>query len=60
MEVLRIVSGSWPLAVMFIALCVASVVLYIIQWFKRSDRDDKALRAAQATAVTTYKGNSGD
>ena len=57
MQVLQIVAASWPIAVMFIALCVAGVVLYVIQWFKRSDRDDKALRAAQATAITTYKGN---
>lgn len=57
MEVLQIVASSWPLAVMFIALCVAGVVLYVIQWFKRSDRDDKAYRAAQAREVSTYKGN---
>lgn len=51
MEVLRIVSASWPIAVMFIALCVASVVFYVIQWFKRSDQEDKALRASQALVV---------
>lgn len=57
MEILRIVSGSWPIAVMFIALCVAGVVLYVIQWFKRADREDKAYRAAQAREISTYKGN---
>lgn len=57
MEVLRIISGSWPLAVMFLGACTAGIVLYFIQWIKRSDRDDKALRAEQATAITTYKGN---
>ena len=48
MEVLRIISESWPLAVMFIAICVAGVVLYVINWFKRSDMEDKAIRASQA------------
>lgn len=51
MEVLSIVSQSWPLAVMFIALCVACVVLYVINWWKRSDAEDKAYRASQATTV---------
>ena len=51
MEVLRIVSSSWPLAVMFIAICVACVVLYVINWFKRSDMEDKAIRASQALVV---------
>lgn len=51
MEVLRIISASWPLAVMFIAVCVAGVVLYVINWFKRSDLEDKALRASNARAV---------
>ena len=60
MEVLQIVASSWPLAVMFIALCVAGVVLYVIQWFKRADREDKAMRAAQAREITTYKGNERD
>lgn len=51
MEILRIVSSSWPLAVMFIALCIAGLAFYVINWFKRSDRDDKALRASQALVV---------
>jgi hypothetical protein len=57
MEVLRIISASWPLAVMFIALCLAGVVLYIVNWFKRSDLDDKALRASQARAVQRMHGD---
>jgi hypothetical protein len=45
---------------MFIALCVAGVVLYLINWFKRADLDDKAMRAATAREVATYKGNERD
>jgi predicted membrane-bound mannosyltransferase len=51
MEVLRIISESWPLAIMFIAVCVAGVILYLINWFKRSDLEDKAIRASQALVV---------
>lgn len=51
MEALRIVSVSWPLAVMFIAVVVASVAFYVIRWMKKSDLDDKALRASQAVTV---------
>lgn len=57
MQVLQIVASSWPIAVMFIALCVAGVVLYVIQGFKSADREDKAYRAAQAREISTYKGN---
>ena len=60
MEVLAIVATSWPLAVMFIAACVAGIALYVINWFKRSDREDKALRAAQAREIATYRGNERD
>ena len=58
MEVLRIVASSWPIAVMFIALCVAGIVLYVIHEIKRADREDKAYRAAQAREISTYKGNT--
>lgn len=51
MEVLSIVAASWPLAVMFIAACAASVLLYLIRWFKKADEQDKALRASQAVTV---------
>lgn len=54
MQVLQIIASSWPLAVMFIALCVAGLVLYVINWFKRSDLDDKALRASNARAVQRH------
>lgn len=57
MEILSIIASSWPIAVMFIALCTAGVALYIIQWFKRSDREDKAMRASQAREISTYRGN---
>lgn len=51
MEALRIVSVSWPIAIMFIAVVAASVALYIIRWMKKADLDDKALRASQAVTV---------
>jgi heme/copper-type cytochrome/quinol oxidase subunit 2 len=54
MEILQIIASSWPIAVMFIALCVAGVVLYVIQWFKRADREDKAYRASQALVVRSH------
>lgn len=57
MEYLRIVSDSWPIAIMFIALLAAGLVLYLINWFKRMDREDKAIRAAQAREITTFPGN---
>ena len=56
MEYLRIVSDSWPIAIMFIALLAAGLVLYLINWFKRMDREDKAIRAAQAREITTFPG----
>jgi uncharacterized membrane protein len=51
LEYLKVIAGSFPIAIMFIALCVAVVVLYLINWFKRADADDKALRASQARSV---------
>jgi hypothetical protein len=50
-EYFKILSGSWPLAVMFIALLGACVALYIIHWFKKSDEEDKAIRASKAVVV---------
>ena len=41
MEVLSVVAGSWPIAVMFIAVCVTGFALYVVDWFKRADREDK-------------------
>jgi hypothetical protein len=60
MEVLRITASSWPLAVMFIASCCTGLALYVIGWFKRADREDKAYRAAQAREIATYPGNERD
>jgi hypothetical protein len=57
MEVLSVVAGSWPVAVMFIAVCVTGFALYVVNWCKRADREDKAFRAAQARAIATYPGN---
>lgn len=51
MEILQIIAQSWPLAVCFIALCAACLAFYVINWFKRSDIEDKALRASQAVVV---------
>jgi hypothetical protein len=56
-EVLSIVAASWPIAVMFIAVCIAGITLYVINWIKRDNREDKAMRAAQAREITTYPGN---
>jgi hypothetical protein len=54
LEYLKVIAGSFPIAVMFIAFCVAIVALYLINWFKRADIEDKALRASQAKTVTRY------
>ena len=51
MELLRIVATSWPITIMFIALCASGLVLYVVNWFKRSDMEDKAIRASQALVV---------
>jgi hypothetical protein len=59
-EILSIVAGSWPIAVMFIAACTAGITLYVINWIKRENREDKALRAAQAREIATYPGNERD
>ncbi len=55
MEILQIVATSWPLAVMFIAFCLACLAFYVINWWKRSDAEDKALRASQALTVNQRK-----
>ena len=60
MQVLSIVAGSWPIAVMFIATCIAGIVLYVINWIKRDAREDKAMRAATAREIATFKGNADD
>ena len=51
MEFLRIVAASWPIAVMFIAICVSGIVLYVIKQSERWRREDKAYRASQAVVV---------
>lgn len=51
MEVLSIISTSWPIAAMFIAWCAAWLVFYVISWRKQSEAEDKAWRASQATNV---------
>jgi hypothetical protein len=57
MQVLAIVASSWPLAVMFIALCCTGIALYLMRWVERGNREDKAYRAAQAREIATYPGN---
>lgn len=59
MEALKIISESWPLAVMFIATCGAGVLFYLIRWRKQADLDDKAYRATQAVAVQQHRDNAG-
>lgn len=54
-EVLKIVSQSWPIAIMFLGAAAASVIFYLIRWFKKSDQDDKALRASQALVVRSHR-----
>lgn len=50
-EVLGIVAGSWPIAIMVLGAMAGGIALYIIRWFKQSDREDKAYRASQALTV---------
>lgn len=54
LEMLKVIASSYPIAIMFIALCAASVLLYLINWFKKADADDKSLRASQAVTVRRY------
>jgi hypothetical protein len=56
-QVLAVVASSWPIAVMFIAVCVTGFALYVVDWFKRADREDKALLAAQVRAIATLPGD---
>ena len=51
MEALKIIAESWPIAIMVLGVMVAGVVLYLIRWFKQSDREDKAYRSEQAVVV---------
>jgi uncharacterized membrane protein len=52
LDYLKVIAGSFPIAVMFIAFCVAVVVIYIVRSIRRAEADDKAYRAAQARAVS--------
>lgn len=51
MEVLRIVAGSWPIVVLLVAAMAAGLALYVIHWFRQTDREDKAYRSQQAVVV---------
>lgn len=53
-QVLSIIAGSWPIAIMFIATIAGGVVLYLIRWFKKADEEDKAYRASQAIVVRQH------
>lgn len=50
-RVLEIIASSWPIAVIIISAMIGSVALYIINWFKKSDSENKALRASQAVMI---------
>jgi uncharacterized membrane-anchored protein len=56
-EVLRVVAGSWPLAVMFLGAVAGGIALYIVRWFKQANREDKAYRATQAVVVRQHEEN---
>lgn len=53
-EVLGIVAGSWPIAIMVLGAMVGGVVIYLIRWFKQSDQEDKAYRSSQALVVRQH------
>jgi hypothetical protein len=55
MEALKIVSESWPFAIMFIAACVALVAFYITRQIEKSAERDRSYRAESARNVTTVK-----
>ena len=53
-EVLSIIAGSWPIAVMVLGAMIGSVVVYLIRWFKKADEEDKAYRSSQALIVRQH------
>jgi hypothetical protein len=55
MRVLEIVAGSWPIAVMFIAVGVFYTVNYVIRQHQRNEEADKAYRASMAVTVSNNR-----
>lgn len=51
LEYFRIFAESVPIAIMFIAFMVGCVAIYLIHWLKKSEEQDKAIRANQAVVV---------
>ena len=56
-QVLTIISQSWPIAFMVLGAIAGSIVFYLIRWFKQSDRENKAYRANQAVVI--HRDNAG-
>ena len=54
MEVLRIVSGSWPIALMFVAGCIGVVLLYLIRRSFKYKEDMNLTRVQTSRDVTHY------
>lgn len=53
-EVLGIVAGSWPIAIMVLGAITGGIVVYLIRWFKQADQEDKAYRSSQALVVRQH------
>lgn len=60
MEALRIISASWPFAVMFVGFCTAIILIVLIRSWRASDREDREFRANTARDVTPYKARHDD
>lgn len=50
-EVLKIIAGSWPIAIMVLGAMGGFIALYILHWRKQLDLEDKAYRASQAVVI---------
>lgn len=51
MEALKVISTSWPIAIMFIAFLAAAVGFYIIRSIRQTAQEDRAVRASTAVVV---------
>lgn len=54
MEALKIVAGSWPLALMFVAACGGGVMVYLIRRSYRYHEDLSVTRGETARDVTRH------
>lgn len=50
-ETLKIIASSWPIAVMVVSAMAGGLALYIVNWRKQSEAEDKAYRSSQAVSV---------